>query len=483
MKYPHLAAQIFNVPLLVHPQKLDAIIAGLGGRLTGAGHVEIVDPAAAELPAEMFSTRRGERNKAGYSVTDGVAVIFASGALVHREQFNMADSTYFLGYDRLAAQLEAAIADPDVHAVLQVYDSPGGQVAGAFEYAERIHALRGKKPIWAIGDDLAASAAYLAASAFEHVAVTSTGYLGSIGVVMRHVDWSRALANDGIQVTHIYAGTHKVDGTPYEPLSRSVHEDLQAEVDSLYGLFVDAVARHRRTDSAAVRATQARTFRGATAVEVGLADRVATTDELISELAAMRPRSHSVGHSARSTASTKGEPMSGNAQGGQPAAQTPPAAPAALSRATFESDHPALFAQIRAEFTSAGAAAERDRIASVRAQSLPGHEKLIEQLAADGKTTGPEAAAAVLAAERSARQAQATALANDAPTPAPASAAPANEGKPAGDDKSVPIEQRAKNEWEANAQLRNEFPSFEAYAALRKAEDSGRVRVLGKKAA
>lgn len=175
--------------------------------------------------------------------------------------------------------------------------------------------------------------------------------------------------------------------------------------------------------------------------------------------------------------------MSGNAQGGQPAAQTPPAAPAALSRATFESDHPALFAQIRAEFTSAGAVAERDRIASVRAQSLPGHEKLIEQLAADGKTTGPEAAAAVLAAERSARQAQATALANDAPKPAPASAAPANEGKLDGDDKSVPIEQRAKNEWEANAQLRNEFPSFEAYAALRKAEDSGRVRVLGKKAA
>jgi signal peptide peptidase SppA len=481
MKYPQLAAQIFNVPLLVHPQKLDAIIAGLGGRLTGAGHVEIVDPAAAELPAEMFSTRRGARNKAGYSVTDGVAVIFASGALVHREQFNMADSTYFLGYDRLASQLEAAMDDTDVHAVLQVYDSPGGQVAGAFEYAERIHALRGKKPMWAIGDDLAASAAYLGASAFEQVAVTSTGYLGSIGVVMRHVDWSRALANDGIQVTHIYAGTHKVDGTPYEPLSRSVHDDLQAEVDGLYTLFVDTVANHRRIDSDAVRGTQARTFRGQAAVAARLADRLATADELISELAALRVRSHPVGQSARSTPGNQGELMSGNASGGQTAAQTPPAAQPAMTRESLERDNPALFAQLRVEFTAAGAAAERDRSAAVRAQGLPGHEALIEQLATDGKTTGPEAAAAVLSAERSLRTAQATALAMDAPTAAPSSAAPAAEPKASAEDQTLPIEQRAKAEWDAKPAVRAEFTSFESYLALRKAEASGRVRVLGKR--
>ena len=35
MKYPHLAARLFNTPLFVHPQKLDAIIAGLGARLLG----------------------------------------------------------------------------------------------------------------------------------------------------------------------------------------------------------------------------------------------------------------------------------------------------------------------------------------------------------------------------------------------------------------------------------------------------------------
>jgi signal peptide peptidase SppA len=428
MKHPHLAAQIFNVPLLVHPQKLDAIIAGLGERLLGCP----VDTTRAEgsgidarhlLPAEMFSTRRGKRNDEGYTVTDGVAVIFASGALVHREQFNMADSTYFVGYNRLAQQLEAAVADPDVHAVLQIYDSPGGQVSGAFEYGDRIAALRGKKPMWAIADDLAASAAYLAGSAFEQFAVSATGYVGSVGVVMRHVDLSRALANEGIKVTHIFAGAHKVDGNAYEPLPKDVQASLQADVEGLYESFVQAVARNRGLDARAVRATQARTYRGQAGVDAGLADRVATTDQLISELAAMRPRSHSVGQSARSTASNPGGSMSGTTQGGQSAAQTT-AAPPQLSRESLERDQPALFAQLREEFITLGGQRERERVAAVRAQSMPGHEALIEQLAADGKTTGPEAAVAVNAAMRAALTKAAADHAADAPAAVKAGLAP-----------------------------------------------------------
>ena len=90
MKYPHLAARLFNTPLLVHPQKLDAIIAGLGARLLVC---EIAfDPvnsvSEALLPADMFSTRRGTRSDGGYMVTEGVAVISANGALVHRSRLD-----------------------------------------------------------------------------------------------------------------------------------------------------------------------------------------------------------------------------------------------------------------------------------------------------------------------------------------------------------------------------------------------------------
>lgn len=420
MNYPHLAARLFNTPLLIHPQKLDAIIAGLGNRLTGAAldlsdQADPADSATALLPTDLFSTRRAAaRGDSGYAITDGVAIIHAAGALVHRSRMDGA-SSYLLGYNELALQLEDALSNPDVHAVLQVMDTPGGEVSGAFEYADRIAANRGRKPMWAIADSLAASAGYLGGSAFERLAVAATGYVGSIGVVMRHVDMSRKLANDGIKVTQIFAGAHKVDGNPYEPLPRDVQANLQAEIDGLYELFVNTVARQRGLSADAVRATQADTFRGQSAVDLGLADRVATTDQLITELAAMRRRSFPAGQTARTHADQKGTSMSGNTQGGQQAATTTAAAPAAPTTVQLFSQ--ADLDAARAEGHAAGAAAERQRIADVRAQSLPGHEALIERLAFDGITTGAQAAAAVITAERERITAQGTAHRNEAPQP------------------------------------------------------------------
>ena len=324
MKYPHLASRLFNTPLLVHPQKLDAIIAGLSDRMFGQElRVVTMGDAGRPMAPELFSTRRGQQAERGYRVVDGVAVLGIGGALVHRSRME-ADSSFLLGYNDLAADLEDAMAHPDVHAVLQVYDSPGGEVQGAFEYAQRAFDMRGRKPMLAIADGMALSAGYLGASAADEIAVTSTGYVGSIGVVARHVDFSRALDSDGVSITHIFAGAHKVDGNPFEPLPPDVREAWQADIDGLYGMFISAVARHRGMEATAVRKTQAATYSGVAAVASGLADRIATTDQLISELAALRARSYSVGStSARSTANDEGAShMSGttNPSPGVPAA-------------------------------------------------------------------------------------------------------------------------------------------------------------------
>lgn len=441
MKFPHLAAHIFNTPLLIHPQKLDAIIAGLGGRLLGApvadgdGAPKVFGLPAElteQLPAELFTTRRGERADSGYMVTEGVAVITAGGALVHRSRLQMADSSFLLGYNTLAAQLEAAMDDPNVHAVAQVWDSPGGEVAGAFEYADRVFAQRGRKPMWAIADTMAASAAYLGGSAFDRLYVASTGYAGSIGVVMRHVDMSGALAQDGLRVTQIYAGAHKVDGHPFGPLPPSVLADAQAEIDALYEQFIAAVSRQTGLSPDAVRATQARTYRAQAAVDAGLAFAVSSTDALISELAAQRARLHPAGHTARSTATTQGGSlMSGNSQGGQPAAQTPPTASAVITPEQLEAARAEGHASGVQEGQAQGRAAELARVQAVFAEGkgMKGHEALVMQLALDGKTTGPEAAQAILAAERSHLEAAARAHAADAPAAAPAAAAPAGGGE------------------------------------------------------
>ena len=135
--YPHLADRLFNTPLLLHPQKLDAIIAGMGQRLLGTDALQFAAAALsprAALPAEMFTTRKGERTERGYRVTEGVAVISAMGGLVHRTRLE-ADSSLLIGYNDLAADLEDALAKSEVHAIALVMDSPGGEVSGAFELA------------------------------------------------------------------------------------------------------------------------------------------------------------------------------------------------------------------------------------------------------------------------------------------------------------------------------------------------------------
>lgn len=362
--YPHLAGRLFNTPLLVHAQALDLLLAGIGPRLLG-----LSDDALAQALSlgsgepGMFSTRRGERVKEagwpGYSVVEGVAIVSASGALVHRTKLD-ADCTMLLGYNDLAMATEHAMeSNPDVHAVLQVYDSPGGEVQGAFEYGQRMFDLRGKKPLIAIADGMAASAAYLGASAADEVVVSRTGYAGSIGVVMRHVEFSRLLANEGIKVTHIFAGAHKVDGNQFEVLPAAVQAELQAEVDDLYSQFVGAVLQHRpRMTDEAIRKTEARVFRGVAAVAAGLADRMSTTDQLISELAARRP-TRSYGQPARATAEQKGDITMSGIQ-----AQAGSQAPAA----TFtQADLDAAFARGQTTGREEGAKAERERASAILA--------------------------------------------------------------------------------------------------------------------
>lgn len=278
---PLIAARLFNTPLLVHPAKLDAIIAGLSSRL-GLGPMEAPAPSA-------FTTQNGQWADHGlYRVVDGIAVLDVFGVLAHRGGMQ-ADSSYILGYQTIAQQLDAAMADAEVRGVLLNMDSPGGEVAGAFDLARQIADYRGKKPIRAAVSDLAASAAYLIASAADTIAVAQNGYAGSIGVVMRHVDLSRALDQEGVRITHIFAGERKMDGNPYQPLPAEVQAHFQAEVDGIYASFVSVVAQNRGLPEAAVRGTQAAVYRGTAALDAGLADHIATPDQILTEMRAATP--------------------------------------------------------------------------------------------------------------------------------------------------------------------------------------------------
>jgi len=120
------------------------------------------------------------------------------------------------------------------------------------------------------------SAGYALASQADRILLPRTGAVGSIGVVVMHADLSDELDQDGVRVTLIHSGRHKVDGNPYQPLPDAVRDDIQREIDVLRFLFTETVAagRAERLSQEAALATEAATYRGADAVAAGLADEV-----------------------------------------------------------------------------------------------------------------------------------------------------------------------------------------------------------------
>jgi signal peptide peptidase SppA len=306
----HLADRLLNTPRLIHPAKAEVLLAVLAGRIGLDGDLDI----GPGIDATRFvgSARRESGRSALTRATNGVAIVPILDTLVNRGAW-LDSRSGLTSYEGIGAQVRDAAGDPEVHAILLDISSPGGEAAGMSGVAELVRSVRQTKPVLAFVNDVAASAAYGIASAADEIVVSPTSILGSIGVVMIHADRSGELAAQGIRPTLIFAGSHKVDGNPFEPLSDAVRSDLQASVDAHYDQFVGLVAAGRgdRLTTDATRATEARTFIGADAIANGLADRMASFDEVLDRLSRRQPvgRGNRTGgnHMSTETASAANE--------------------------------------------------------------------------------------------------------------------------------------------------------------------------------
>jgi signal peptide peptidase SppA len=222
-----------------------------------------------------------------YAVQDGVAIVDISGVLANEP--SLADAILFgaTAYGQILDEVEQAVEDSEVRAVLLRVNSPGGDSDNAFETAVALAELARRKPLWAAADNSMFSAAYLLATAAERIYVPEfTGGAGSIGVYAEHFDWSEFNRKLGVKVTYIAEGEGKTDANPNEPLSDSARATLEAEVARLYGLFVKAVAGRRGLRPEAVRRLGAAIKYGPDAVATGLADRTGTLRTALADLAA-----------------------------------------------------------------------------------------------------------------------------------------------------------------------------------------------------
>lgn len=378
----HIADRVLNRPLLITPDKAAMILSVLAGRID-------VDASGLVPEASRFVGDGVERDAAGRAVAplayrrtaEGVGIITIAGSLVNRGAW-IGASSGLVSYEGIKHQLATAAADPKVGAVILDLQSPGGEAIGAFETAEAVRALASVKRTVAVVNGMAASAAYAIASGASEIVTTVTGVSGSIGVVLLHADYSGQLAEKGIKPTLIFAGSHKVDGNPFEPLPDSVRADLQAEVDAFYGAFLETVAAGRgsRTTVDMARGTEARTFIGQAAVSAGLADRVGTFESVLAELTTtIRARS------SRSTSAT-GVAMTETT--GAPAAEN-----AGISRA----QHEAAVAAARRE----GAAAATSRIKAILgSEAAAGRSKLAQTIAFETESTVEQATALLQASPK-----------------------------------------------------------------------------------
>lgn len=323
-----IADRILNRPLLILPEKLAVVTEVLAGRIG-------VDAALAP-DASRFVGDANETDPSGQPVgklpyrrtAEGTGIVTITGSLVNRGAWIGAQSGV-TSYEGIAHQIESAVRDPKVRNIILDIDSPGGEAVGAMETAALIRKANEAKPVYAMVNGMAASAAYALASGAKAIISTESGVSGSIGVVLMHADYSRAVDRAGITPTLIHAGAHKVDGNPYAPLSGAVKADLQAEVDRYYALFIDAVAagRGRRLSAKAARATEARTFIGAAAKGAGLVDDIGSFADLLGQLSKARSRGmkgtrmnmHSDEDLARARAEGKAEGLTEGRETGQAA--------------------------------------------------------------------------------------------------------------------------------------------------------------------
>lgn len=242
-----------------------------------------------KIDFESLSTDHDEEDFVGATVANGVGIIPIVGPIAKRMNL-MTNISGGTSSDILQRDISAMASDDSIKSIILLVDSPGGEVDGTQAAAHAVYAAssrNGGKPIYAIASGVCASAAYWIASAADFIYVADdTTRVGSIGVAATHVDVSKREEKKGIKVTEITAGKYKRIASEHEPLSDDGRAGIQAQLDKLYKVFVDDVARNRGVSAEDVLKNMAdgKIFIGKESIDAGLTDGRMNLSDLLSRL-------------------------------------------------------------------------------------------------------------------------------------------------------------------------------------------------------
>jgi len=285
------------------------------------------------------------------NINDYTAFVNISGVITHKLSFLQG----LLGGGTSVTQLEKVLTElsnnDSVKRIVLVIDSPGGEVDGVENLSNFIYSLREKKEVIALVEPLAASAAYWIASAASSIYLTSrTAMVGSIGVVAIHRDYSEMEKMQGIKTTEIYAGKYKRALSQHAPLTQDGKAILQDQVERVYSVFVDAIARNRGvTVEKVLKYADGKLYIGDDALVSGLADGYITLREITGGL-------------------EDGEKVKTEE----------------ITEKYIEDKYPQIVSAFKSRFFEEGVRYERKRIEDIRALALEGFENLVEKAIKEG---------------------------------------------------------------------------------------------------
>lgn len=160
-------------------------------------------------------------------------------------------------------------------AVIVHLDSPGGTTAGSEQLYDALRTLQSKKPLVVVVDGLAASGAYIAALASDHIIAHDTSLVGSIGVLFQYPNFTEVLKTLGIKVEEVKSSPLKAAPNGFEPTSPEARAAIEAIVLDSYAWFKGLVKDRRKlSDDELTKVADGRVFTGRQGVPLKLVDQL-----------------------------------------------------------------------------------------------------------------------------------------------------------------------------------------------------------------
>lgn len=190
--------------------------------------------------------------------------------------------------ENVNAALRNAFDDAGAQAVVLRINSPGGspvQAGLVTDEMRRLRALHPDKKLYAVCEELCASAAYYIAAVADEIFVDKASIVGSIGVLMDGFGFTGTMDKLGVERRLITAGDNKGLLDPFSPLSEAHRAYAQAMVNQIHQQFIKVVKDGRGARLKEAPETFSGLFwSGESAVQQGLADRLGSLDFVAREV-------------------------------------------------------------------------------------------------------------------------------------------------------------------------------------------------------